>query len=42
MHEKYITLRTEIVVFPVMGPYNINGEHRQFGLELLPPSSDGL
>ena len=25
----------------VMGPCNVNGQHRRFGLDLLLPSSDG-
>jgi len=42
MHEKCIILRFEIVVFSVTGPCNLNGHCRQFGLNLLLPSSDGL
>jgi hypothetical protein len=34
--------RFEIVVFSVMGPCNVNVQHRRFGLDLLLPSSDGL
>jgi len=40
--KKSMTLRFEIVVFSVMGPSNLNGQHTQFGLDLLLPSSDGL
>ena len=42
MHEKCIIWRFEIAVFSVMGPYDLNGKHRRFGLDLLLPSSDGL
>jgi len=42
MHEKCIILRFEIVVFSVMGPSSLNGQHRRFGLDLLHPSSVGL
>jgi len=34
--------RQRIVVFSVMGLCNLNGQHRQYGLNLLLPSSDGL
>ena len=42
MREKCIILRFEIVVFSVMRPCNVNGQHRQFGLDLLHPSYDGV
>jgi hypothetical protein len=42
MHEKYIILRFEIVVFSAMGPCSLNGWHRRFILDLLFPLSDGL
>ena len=42
MHEKCIIWRFEIAVFSVMGPSNLNGQHRRFGLNLLLQSSDGL
>jgi len=42
MHEKCIILRFEIVVFSVMGPSSLNGQHWRFGLDLLHPSSVGL
>ena len=42
MHEKCIIWRFEIAVFSVIGPSNLNGQHRRFGLDLLLQSSDGL
>jgi len=42
MHEKCILLRLETVIFSVMGPSNLNVQHRRFGLDLLIPSYDGL
>jgi len=38
MHEKCIILRFKIVVFSVIGQCNLNGQHRQSGLDLLLPS----
>jgi hypothetical protein len=34
MHEKYIIMRFEIVVFSVMGPCNLNVQLKRFGLDL--------
>ena len=42
MHEKCIIWRFEIEVFSVMGPCNLNGRQRRFGLDLLLQSSYGL
>jgi hypothetical protein len=38
MHEECVILRFEIMVFSVMGPSNLNGQHKRFGLDLLLPS----
>ena len=40
MHEKCTIIRFEIVVFRFTGPCNVNGQHRQCGLDLLLPSSE--
>jgi len=42
MHEKCIILRFEIVLFLVIGPFNLKGQQRRFGLDLILPSSVGL
>ena len=42
MHQECIIWRFEIAVFSVIGPCNLNGQHRRFGLDLLLQSSDGL
>ena len=42
MHEKCIIWWFEIAVFSVMGPCDLNGQQRRFGLNLLLQSFDGL
>jgi hypothetical protein len=42
MHEKCRILRLEITVFRVMGLCAVTGGYRDFGHDILHPSSEGL